>query len=460
MKDINQLIALIRELRDFTLLWLGQSLSEIGNRLTGFGLSIWVYQNTHEVTELSIVVFFTTLPGVLITPFVGALVDRWNRKWTIIVSEVFAALITLALALLLITGNLQIWHTYISAFFTSVCGSFQMTAKAAALPMIVPSNQMGRANGLIQFSTGVGQLAAPVLAGIIIATLQLQGLLLVDLSSYFIGFLTLLLVKIPQPKTTTSTQGIRTIFNDIIYAWQKISSHLFLLILLVFMTISFFLNGMTNVLINPLILSLFSAQTFGKIMSIAGCGMVAGSLLMSIWGGGKRLVNSLFIFSALNGIGLIIAGIKPSIYTITLGIFISYFTLPIVLSTNSTIWQNSFHPNVQGRIISLFGTFTGLGLALGNISASPLADKILSPMLFPGGLLANNIGLLIETGQGRGIGFLMVIEGLLFFVISLSFYNYFAFQTIDEEMLVVDEEIVDEETINRLVNKRNKVTSS
>ncbi|BAY66150.1 major facilitator superfamily MFS_1 [Calothrix brevissima NIES-22] len=451
MKYVNQLIELIRELRTFTLFWLGQSLSEIGTRLTGFGLSIWVYQNTHAVAQLSLVLFFTTLPGVLITPFVGALVDKWNRKWTIIFSEIGASLVTLSLALLLLTDNLQLWHTYVAAFFTSVCGSFQMTAKAAALPMMVPSNQMGRANGLILFSSAVGQLAAPVLAGLIIVNFQLQGLLLIDFCSYFIGLVTLLIIDIPQPEPSVlSTRGLTAIIKDIIYGWENISSRLFLMIIMAFMSINSFVNGMITVLINPLILSFSTATTFGSVMSIAGCGMAAGSMFMSIWGGGKKYLSSLFIFAALNGIGLIIAGIKPSIPIITLGITISFFTLPIILSINNTIWQNSLNPSVQGRVLGLFYTVTGLAAAFGNLGASPLTDKILEPMLEPDGILANSIGKLIETGSGRGIGFLMIIAGLLMLVVSISLYSYFIFQPTDKEFLNAENKIADSAPINTL----------
>jgi MFS transporter, DHA3 family, macrolide efflux protein len=439
MKYVNQLIELIRELRTFTLFWLGQSLSEIGTRLTGFGLSIWVYQNTHAVAQLSLVLFFTTLPGVLITPFVGALVDRWHRKSIIIFSEIGAAIVTLTLASLLLTGNLQLWHTYVAAFFTSVCGSFQMTGKAAALPMMITSDQMGRANGLLQFSSAVGQLATPVLAGIIIANLQLQGLLLIDLCSYVIGLLTLLIIEIPQPEPSIiSTTGMTAIINDIIEGWENISSRIFLMIILAFMTITFFVNGMTTVLINALILSFSTATTFGGVMSIAGFGMLAGSIVMSIWGGGKKSISPLFIFSALHGIGLMIAGLKPSIPLITLGISLSFFTLPIILSINTTIWQNSVEPNFQGRVLGLFYTIAGFGAAFGNLSASPLTDTILEPMLATDGILANSIGKLIETGPGRGIGFLMIIEGLLMLLVSISLYIYFFFRHIDEELLTAE----------------------
>lgn len=297
MKSINQLIELTRELRNFLLFWFGQSLSEIGTRLTGFGLSIWVYQNTHAVTQLSLVIFFTTLPGVLITPLVGALVDRWNRRWTIIISDMVAALITLTLALLLITHNLQLWYIYVSAFLTSLCGSFQMTAKSAAIPMMVKSNQIGRANGLTQFSTAVGQLTAPILAGILIAKLQLQSLLLIDLSTYIIALLTLLFIKIPQPESSNkSGKRITTILDEIIDGWENISSRPFLMLLLAFMTIHFFVSGMTTVLIDPLILSFSSATTFGNVMAVAGCGMVVGSFFMSIWGGGKKSFLLCFCF--------------------------------------------------------------------------------------------------------------------------------------------------------------------
>jgi len=432
MKYFHQVIAIISDLRNFMLFWFGQSLSEIGNRLTGFGLSIWVYQHTHAVTQLSLVLFFTALPGVLITPFVGALVDRWPRKLTIICSEIAASLVIVALVMLLLTGNLELWHTYISAFLTSVCGSFQMTAKAAALPVIVPLQQMGRANGLVQLSSAVGQLAAPVLAGILIASLELKGLLLIDLCTYLITLGTLVFVHIPEPvPKVASTQGLKAIFDDVRSGWEHISANLVLMILLIFMTISFFMNGMTSVLINPLILSFASTTIFGSIMSIAGGAMVIGSMIMSIWGGGEKNVLNLFVFSALNGIGLVIAGVSPSVSTIALGISLSFFTLPLILSINSTIWQTSIPVHMQGRVLSLFYTLIGLGAAIGTLSASPLTDGLLEPMLAVDGLLAHTVGQFIQTGEGRGIGFLMIIEGLIMFVISTGLYSYFKLTGLD-----------------------------
>ncbi|MHC5718503.1 MAG: MFS transporter, partial [Nostoc sp.] len=148
--------------------------------------------------------------------------------------------------------------------------------------------------------------------------------------------------------------------------------------------------------------------------------------------------------------GLIITGIKPFIPTIALGIFISFFTLPIILGTNSTILQTSIPQNVQGRVLSLFYTLGGLGGALGNLSASPLTDGFLEPMLSTDGVLASTVGRLIETGSGRGIGFLMLLEGLLILIISVILYNYFALKQIDKELLNNNELILNNKIINTL----------
>ncbi|NEP13160.1 MAG: MFS transporter [Symploca sp. SIO2C1] len=436
----NSPFQLLAKSHHFTLFWVGQSLSEIGNRLTGFGLGIWVYQNTHAVAQLSLVLFFTTLPGVLMTPFVGALVDRWNRQRIILLSDILAALITLALVLLLLNHNLHIWHTYVSAFFTSVCGSFQMVTKGAVLPMLVPKREIGRANGLIQLSSAVGQVAAPGLAGLLIAYVHLEGLLWIDFSTYFVAFFTLLLIHIPQPDQSSRLgKANPSLIDDVAYGWQTISSQIVLIVVLVFMALHFFVSGMTNVLINPLILSFSSEASFGAIMSVAGVGMVVGSITMSIWGGEKNRFAALLGFAALNGIGLIITGLKPSIPLISFGVFLSFLSLPLILGTNQTIWQTNIDKNVQGRVLSMVGMMTGLAVAFGNLSASPLADSVLEPMLSRGGMLADTVGLLLETGEGRGIGFLIVIEGLVVLLVSASLYNYHHhFQHLDAKQMALD----------------------
>jgi len=439
----SRLFTLNWNLRNFILFWVGQSVSEIGTRLTGFGLSIWVYQTTHVVTQVSLVLFVTTLPGVIITPFIGALVDRWNRRWIIFFSDVGAAVITGVLVFLLMTNSLQLWHTYVCAFFTSLCGSFQMLAKGAAVPMMVEKEQLGQVNGLMQFSTALSRICAPAIAGLLIATVQLQGLLWVDLGSYAIGLSTLFFVTIPQPNNSESQNSTgKSIISEIVEGWRLISSQFALIILISFISLHCFVDGLTNVLINPLILSFSSAQVLGEVMSIGGIGMVIGSILMSVWGARGNIFSFLMIWSVINGIGLMIAGLKADPIIIASGIFLWFLSLPIVFGINQVIWQSSVDNKYQGRVLSLVGSLTGLTAAVGTISASPLADVILEPMLRSDGRLASSIGLLFGTGDGRGIGLLISLEGCFILLVSIGLYWYIRSCRIEESLQVIDDSLV------------------
>ena len=443
-----RLFTLIWNLRNFTLFWIGQSISEIGTRLTGFGLSIWVYQTTHVVTQVSVVLFVATIPGVIITPFIGALVDRWNRRWIIFFSDVGAAVITGALVLLLMSNSLQLWHTYVCAFLTSLCGSFQMLAKGAAVPMMVRKEQLGQVNGLMQFSTALSRICAPAIAGLLIATVELQGLLWVDLGTYAIGLFTLLFVTIPQPDKSQNQETTRkSIIGEIAEGWQVISSKFALIILIAFISFHCFIDGLTNVLINPLILSFSSTQVLGEVMSIGGIGMVVGSILMSVWGARSNVFSFLMIWSVINGIGLMIAGVKPDVIVIASGIFLWFLSLPIIFGINQVIWQSSVDSNYQGRVLSLVGTLTGLAAAVGTISASPLADVVLEPMLRSDGRLASSIGQFFGTGDGRGIGLLISLEGCLILLVSIGLYCYIRSAPNQVDLQIIDNSLLSSDSL-------------
>jgi MFS family permease len=429
--------------RNFILYWLGQSLSQVGTALTGFGLGVWVYQQTGAVTQLSLVFFITTLPGVLLTPFIGALVDRWNRRWIIFFSDLGGLLITFVLVLMLMTHQLEIWHTYISAFFTSLCGCFHFLAKGAALPMLVPKQHLSRANGLLHLSTAVSRIAAPIMAGFLISVIGLESLLWLDLGSYVIGLVSILFVTIPQPDTSLKSSDIsektKSFFPEIAAGWQIISSSPGLVTLVALMSLHSFVDMLTDVLINPLILSFSTTQILGIILSVGGIGMIIGSLSMSILNNQNRVFSSLIGWSAVNGVGLIIVGLKPSVLTVSLGVFIWFLTLPFIFGTNQTIWQTFVDSSFHGRVLSLVGSVTGFAGALGTISASPLADILLEPSFVENHFLAHTVGQFFSIGKGRGIGFLISLEGMLILLVSIGLYAYTRYSHLEESWLTVED---------------------
>src|SRR6476661_5342709 len=285
-------------MRVFMLIWLGQLISLIGSGLTGFALGVWVYQRTGSVTQFALISLSTTLPFIAISPLAGVLVDRWNRRWLMILSDFGAALSTLAIALLLTTGRLETWHIYLATAVSSTFSAFQWPAYTATTTLLVPKQHLGRASGMTQMGQALAQLISPVLAGILLGIIQLQGIILLDFATFLFALVSLLLVRFPNAKTTPAREaGKGSLLHSAAYGWTYITARPGLLGLLIFFSASNFLVGVVEVLTTPLVLSFASPAVLGTILSIGGTGMLVGSLVISTWGGPQRHINNVFCFT-------------------------------------------------------------------------------------------------------------------------------------------------------------------
>ena len=152
----------------FTVVWIGQLVSILGTVMTGFALSIWAWQTTGEATALALVSFFTFAPTVLVSPLAGALVDRWNRKLVMMLSDLAAVLSTVVVLLLYLAGGLQIWHLYATGAFAGAFYAFQRPAYSAAITTMMPKKHYGRASGMLSVARFAPNIFAPVLAALLL----------------------------------------------------------------------------------------------------------------------------------------------------------------------------------------------------------------------------------------------------------------------------------------------------
>ena len=182
-------------MRTFLIVCLGQLVSLTGSGITSFALGVWIYQKTGSVTQFALMALAATLPMILISPFAGALVDRWNRRWAMILSDTGAALCTLCIATLFWYDRLEVWQLYLLTAIAGTFNAFQWPAYTAATTMIVPKEQLGRASGIMQIGRGVAQVVAPGIAGVLLVTIGLRGIILIDFASFTIALMTLLFVR-------------------------------------------------------------------------------------------------------------------------------------------------------------------------------------------------------------------------------------------------------------------------
>src|SRR5688572_20770246 len=121
----------------FTIVWFGQLVSFIGSNMTRFVLPIWVWQETGRATDVALMGLFGFAPEVLLSPIAGALVDRWNRKTVMILTDSVAALVTVVFMLLYANDALEIWHLWIGAAVAGAFQSFQFPAYSAAISTMI-----------------------------------------------------------------------------------------------------------------------------------------------------------------------------------------------------------------------------------------------------------------------------------------------------------------------------------
>jgi DHA3 family macrolide efflux protein-like MFS transporter len=424
-----------RGMRTFIIVWLGQLVSLVGSGLTSFALGLWVYQHTGSVTQFALSGLFTVLPSVVLSPLAGALVDRWDRRWVMILSDTGAGLSTLIMAFLFFTGQVEVWHIYLAAGISAAFGAFQWPAYSAATTLLVSKKNLGRANGMVQLGRAASEILAPALAGVLVLAIQVQGVLLIDFATFLFAITTLLIVRLPRPDITATGQTSKgSLWREAAYGWTYIAARRGLLGLLVFFAVVNLMWGMVGALITPLILGFTSADVLGIIISVAGGGMLVGSLVMSAWGGPKRRIDGVLRFELLSGLCFLLIGLRPSAWPIAIGAFGAHLTIAIIYGSNQAIWQSKVPPDIQGRVFATQQMIAKSSTPLAYLVAGPLADKLFEPLLAFDGPLAGSIGQITGVGPGRGIGLLFIVMGILKVVVTLGGYLYPRIRLVEDEL--------------------------
>ncbi|GAB3154069.1 hypothetical protein GCM10027290_47900 [Micromonospora sonneratiae] len=397
--------------------WLGQLVSLIGSSLTGFVLGVWVYQKTGSVTQFSLIFLANTLPAVLIAPLAGVFADRWDRRRLMLLSDLGAAIGTAALALLVAGDNLAVWHIYLATALSASCSTVHQVSYQSMTPALVGKQHLARFNGLMQVSRAV-QIAAPLLAGTLVVTIGVGGVMVVDLATFTVASLTLLLVRLPAEVTRPAGARQRQpVLRQATAGWHYLRRQRGLFNLMVLFGAYNFLFGIAGVLVQPLILSFSSADTLGVLMFAGGAGLFAGSMVMGAWGGPARKVHAIFLGLALGGVALVLHSLAPSPWLIGVVAPLFLFTLPVVNSSAMTLVQTKTDPTVLGRVLAAARVIGDSSIPLAYLLAGPLADGVFEPLMQPDGALAGSVGRVIGTGDGRGTALVFALTGTLMVLI-------------------------------------------
>jgi MFS family permease len=403
--------------------------------MTSFALGVWVYQETGSITQFALISFSVVLPSVAFGPLAGALVDRWDRRQVMIISDAGGCLSILSVIMLVLFGKLESWHIYLVVFIGGIFDTLRWPAFTAATTQLVPKEQWGRSSGMLQIIQASTVLISPLIAGALIGSIGLRGMVLIDFATFVFAILTLLLVRIPRPVTTgDGLAGKGSLLHEVVFGWKYISARAGLLALMIFFSIANFTMQMSEVLFTPLFLSFASPVALGTAMSLGGIGYLLGSVIMSVWGGPKRRVQIVIGSMFLLGLFMALIGLRTSIPLITFSIFMVTFFLPIGSGSSQAIWQSKVAPDVQGRVFAIRQAIVLATPPIAYLIAGPLADHIFEPLLAVNGPLVGNVGQITGVGTGRGIGLFLMSMGFLLMLVSVMSYLYPRLRLVEDEL--------------------------
>ncbi len=400
----------------FSMVAAGQLVSILGSALTEFAVPLWIYTTTGSLANFALFSVLGLLPGMLVAPVAGAIVDRYDRRKVMLAGDVAAGGVQLMLALLLWTDRLQVWHIYPLLVLLSVALTFQRFAYTSAIPQLVPKRFLGHANGVVQLVTGTAQVVVPLIAVGLLAFAGLKGILLIDVLSYGFAVAVVLAVRFPK---SMAWRRRETVLAEIAGGWRLTWGNTgFRSMLIFFAVLNVFLSPLF-LMISPLVLSFATLQDVGRVSLAGGLGVLIGGLLMALWGGpgGARLRMVLLSTLALSACCLLV-GVRADLVVIGVGAFGMSFCLTLVNGIYATIIHVKVPQRFHGRVIALNTLVAWSTLPIGFGLVAPYGAKLFEPLMTADGPLAGTAGVLLGTGDGRGIGLMYVCFALAIAVVA------------------------------------------
>ncbi|ABU60352.1 MFS transporter [Roseiflexus castenholzii] len=365
----------------FALIWIGQAFSLFGSGLAGFAIVWWLTATTGSATVLATATLATLLPGILIGPLAGALIDRWDRRAVIMVADLTGALGAAALAVLFWIDALAIWHVYLIMALRSLAGAFHWPAMQASISLMAPERHLARIGGLSQMLQGATNIAAPPLGALLIAIWPLHGLMLIDVVTALIAVAGVGLVRFPRPPRAAPAVAdapATGVVAEMRAGLRYISRWPGLMMVMG-------MAALINLLLTPafsLLPILVTRHFHGEALHLAwmnaaeGAGIVLGGLIIGVWGGFRRRMNT--VVFGLIGLGISILAIGAAPATAFLPALAAVAVVgamsPVVNAPMMAIVQSVVAPEMQGRVFTALGSVSMAMTPLGLVIAGPVAD--------------------------------------------------------------------------------------
>lgn len=407
----------------YIVLWLSQSMSQLGSSMTAFALVLWTFEQNHSALSVSFMSFCNYVPYILLSIVVGAFIDSHRKKTIMLVSDSIAAVASLIVLILQIEGNLFVWHIYIVNVVVGVTTAFQQPASLVAIAKIVPKDKLSNISGMNSFSSNLVVIFSPMLAAVLFSAGGLPLILLFDLLSFIVAFCVLLFVihipeQIQKENFVSPFEGIRVGFL-FLKKERGILNIMFTMALL-----NFFSRLTYENILSPMILarSLENNVILGIVNSCMGIGGIAGGLIVSLKKESKKKADVIYISAALSFLfGDLMMAIGKNVFWWSFAALAASLPIPFIMAGENVILYKKVPENIQGRVFAVRNAVQFSTIPVGIILGGYLADYIFEPFMASEAKIAVLLEKVVGNGAGSGMAAMFLVTGVSGFVMSITF---------------------------------------
>ena len=421
-------------MKNFYKLWLGELISNIGSGMTAFALSVYVYEKTGSVSYISIITLLSFMPSIILSPIGGLLADRYDRRLLMIIGDLFSGLGLIYILWNIQAGEKSIVPIFLGITFSSIFTSLLEPSYRATLTDILEEENYAKASGLIQVAGSAKYLISPVIAGAILSVADIRIILMLDILTFITTCLMIFLVR--KSMNSEMQNCKKDSFKGLLEGLFIIKENRGVYSLVIIMFFVCFFMGFIQILIRPMILELSSVKTAGMMESLCAAGLLIGSLWIGIAGIKKNYSKILAVACFFCGIFMSMTGVNENLAIIGISTFLFFSTLPFMNSCADVLVRVSVPNELQGRVWGLISLITQMGTVAAYIISGIMADYVFEPMFNKNGILVENIGIIIGTGKGRGIGFMLILSGIGMLIMAIVIWK-------NREIREVSEKCVD-----------------
>ena len=413
----------IKDLKTFLILWSTQSFSQLGSAMTGFALTLWVYERTGSALQTALLSVCTYAPYVLMSIFAGALSDRWDKKKVMLVCDTFAAFSTLSVLVLLRAGMLKPVHLYLLNLLSGLMNTLQQPASDVAMTLIIPKSYYQKTSGLRSFSNSLITILNPVFATALFAAAGMELVICVDLLTFAVAFFALLFgVKLPsvtqQPEDRNASL-LMTVKEGLSY----LRDHKLILVLILFLAGVNFVASAFEVALPAFILPRENGgeAVLGIVSSCAGIAALTGSFLVTLLPAPKDRIRVIYLTM------LISLGTENYLLSFTrtpvfwcLGQLIGWLLVPVMNANLDVVLRTSIPVEMQGRVYSCRNTLQFFTIPIGTLLGGFLIDHVCEPVMASAGA-GSLLAVLFGSGKGSGAALMLFLLGITGTMICLVF---------------------------------------